>query len=1166
MSKHYNYIRKPELPTFSAESKTYQIVSGFLAQKRDKLNMARLACQLKNLGNNALANDALRELSKIAPIASRVVWGNSCPKEVEQLGNGDNSFFFKPQSLEREFNWTILGLKPYKKLLAEFVALRDSVERHVLLGNYDDALALLADSVKKFGYSVWYYEMRLTIAGYQDKVAECYSLYTQVNEAYKKVKGLGIVSILVQNLGNRSLSKTPLHYDNVLVTHFKRNQERGSRLDYYLFRLNYYQYYEMDCLAEVVEMEHIQSAVDRYTILFYVLRSLYASKPEQRPLALRFAQQLYKLTADPQLLPFLALSDQALLPESYYDREFIAILDNYYTGQYSTCDDLCRSYLEREPSNLYVVKIYCRSLMFLHKGFIPVTRNNESLLHTITFNTYKVMVEKEKTPFVEKLNTLLKNIYGLRIAASLDRFVKSEQRESHSYLIDHLTTVQFDPFFVKAFDSEEQQIAYLEKGLQYIPDSAAVQYRKQCLERNISSDSPVVDYIRNVDTAKITFERKEYEQALEQWKAIFAKNHDSIPTAQTAVEYIFRSLMALGTDYRQEAVQFYTDCYIENHSFVSKIDTSGFMDAIKQSRYKGLRNDLDLMLFVFLNADKYPQKQFVLEQCCKFERVALPSGLIDRFGRRGDPVKVELFFYILLTDDILYHHYKLHSTNDVLDEKLKIVNYLMTQHPEEKRYSDIFTELMHEMVAYRGMSKLDDSKIYVNEDAVMKYELCDIEPLYDRFRKQAALSRKGGTLVVVGDYSLSDPNGITEILKDAVSYSNDAVADVAVELFSMIRHAFLKSRFGLGTYLSTRIRHGVFDGEMRSFLKERDLILSTDGGSYVPASHWPHEYHLDAASCDILNRALKKFSYDTDELISSFKDSVIQIRETDKDTNGGLFCYDQPIEEISKHLMEFEAKAKDAQEFCHLVMDWLWEITEHCLENVRDKVQNELKPSFTYNIALLEKSLEQITSHTTFRADIHNAINKAREELTARLVKVEKWFYRQEAKPEDFRLSDYAKMAFDTTDKYSTEVNVNMNVSMPTDEPLFKAQYSASMFDLLLIFFKNIFNYSFEEYERPVKFHVNMEEENVMHWYLENKLRKDTDEEALNQLFQERIGDEKRIQKEGGSGLVKAMNIIRFDFGEPKNYYKIVASDGKCCIDVYINLTNMTVDVDSQIL
>lgn len=46
------------------------------------------------------------------------------------------------------------------------------------------------------------------------------------------------------------------------------------------------------------------------------------------------------------------------------------------------------------------------------------------------------------------------------------------------------------------------------------------------------------------------------------------------------------------------------------------------------------------------------------------------------------------------------------------------------------------TELMHEIVAYRGMKKLDDSKIFVNEDAIMKYELCKIDDLYDRFKNR----------------------------------------------------------------------------------------------------------------------------------------------------------------------------------------------------------------------------------------------------------------------------------------------------------------------------------------------------------------------------------------------------------------------------------------------
>jgi ribosome-associated translation inhibitor RaiA len=386
------------------------------------------------------------------------------------------------------------------------------------------------------------------------------------------------------------------------------------------------------------------------------------------------------------------------------------------------------------------------------------------------------------------------------------------------------------------------------------------------------------------------------------------------------------------------------------------------------------------------------------------------------------------------------------------------------------------------------------------------------------------------------------------------------MADVASELFSIIRYAFLKSRFGLGTYLSTRIRHGVFEGEMRSFLERLDLILSTDSGNYVFNSHWPPEYHLDRNSCEVLNCALSQFSRDTDRLITTFKDGVIQIRVDNNDPNEGLFFYDQPTEIISQRFLQYEAETDNAQDFCHKVIEWLWEITEQCLEAVRERVRTELKPRFTNNIQQLEINLGQIQSHTTFQSDMHTAINKAREELTARITKVENWFHRQEAKPEDFRLSDHIKMAFDTIQKYSPDVNVVPDWKMPQNEPLFRAQFSASMFDLLTIFFSNVFRYSCEEFNRPMLLDVLIEDDNLMHLHLENKLRPGTDEAELNNNFQERINDEKMLQREKGSGLAKAMNIIRYDFGDQSNTYTIVAAEGKCIIDVYIHLSNMIVE------
>ena len=66
---------------------------------------------------------------------------------------------------------------------------------------------------------------------------------------------------------------------------------------------------------------------------------------------------------------------------------------------------------------------------------------------------------------------------------------------------------------------------------------------------------------------------------------------------------------------------------------MAKIDTRKFMKEIKQSRYEGLSNDIDFLIFIFLNAENYPQKEFVLQNYCKYEGVTYPSELTTVFKR-----------------------------------------------------------------------------------------------------------------------------------------------------------------------------------------------------------------------------------------------------------------------------------------------------------------------------------------------------------------------------------------------------------------------------------------------------------------------------------------------------------------------------------------------------
>jgi len=1136
----------------------YQVLASFLSVNGRQKDLASVATMLKNSGDAKFITSSVDYIARCDRRIDRIIWGNAMPKDVKHLGNGANCYFFKPESLVNEICWILTGLRRYKKQIRRFVEIRDAVERHILLGEYPAAKDLLEQSVHELGYTVWYYEMQLVIFGYQEDLGGMLSTVTQLNKEKEEEKS-GIVTELLYSMINRSYRpNSAIEYDNELLSTYKRNRNefQNDRYNYFLLRLNYYQHYDIDDLSVTLIMESLNPAIDRYILLLYILRSYLVKEPKRAAEVCRFASKLYRMSGDSQLYPFLALQNVQSLPEDYYSSDFIHILDCYYTGKYDDTVTACRNFLRVNPSNFDVIKIYCRSLLFLHRSFGKIGTNADSLLNEIAHNVYCVMTEKENDDHKDTLYKLNKCIYGFQMAAGLDFFIREERNVNRCEMLRLLSMIRFNPHFCSIFEDDADRLQYIEQALARVPRSKSLDYQRRRILKEVIEDTSIVTYKRDIDNAKILFEKGKYEEALDNWNAILSDNSEIIPTAQIAVEYIFRSYLLQGVSFRQKAVKFYVDKYLENKAFVSKVDTRQFLEEIKRERYSGIRNNIDFLLFIFLNAEKYPQKQFALEQYCKYVTVDYPSELIDILGGKS-PEKVKLFFTLLLTDDVLYHHYKLRSTTDVLDEKLKILSFLRNRYPEEERYSAIHTELMHELIAYNSMKSLDDSKIYVNEEAVLKYDLKNVDDLYERFKKQAALNADGRTYVLVTGLDFSNENEPMDVIKSAAKYSDNVVAEAATQLFSVIRRAFLKSRFGLGTYLSTRIRHGVFEGELRSDLTKLHLVYSTEGSNYIPTPVWRKDFALDPKTNDALNRHIIDFSKKVDTLITGFKDKVIQIHVDENDKNEGCFNYEVSTDEICTRLVEIETRTADADGFCREVFKYLWEITERNLEAIRGKVRDELNKQMFSLLTELETSVSQLTSVPMLPRELRSNINKARENLTGKLAKVEKWFYRQETKYDDFLLDDHMQMAMDAAIKYMPDLRTDgCRLSLKTKLHI-RSEYSAFIFDLFSIFFTNMLKYCKKNDEFSFGIDAEISTGKILHLRLVNDLPDGTDEETLNCTFTERMNDQNRLQKEKGSGLVKAANILKYELGNMNNHYDIRAKDGKCITDIYISLNDI---------
>ncbi len=1148
------------IPKVKSSWKDYQVIDAFLSMKGDKKKWSDIAFTLKYAGNNALINLTLGSLFESHPVLSSVIWGNMVPERIEELGTGWNRYFYKPQSVEVEINWALQSFKKHKNILRRFVSLRDKIEKDILLGEYSQAELLLEESVKSIGYTVWYYEMRLTIAGLQNDLSKAIGIVSNFNTIHRDLKR-GIVPIILSNILSRSQRSVPSYeYDTELYSRYKKNRTefQNDRYNYYLFRLNYYQNYNIDDLSVALMMESLNSVIDRYILMNHILRSYIIKDIKNKEVVNNFALALYSITSDRCWIPYILLKPYNNLPKEYYDQDFISILDKYYTGEYDKMISECEIYISNKPYHFDVLKLYCRALLFKNNGFKQIVNSADSVLNEVAKLIYSVMTEQDNATSLDLLYQRCKNLYGLSFACGLDYYIKEEKKwEKDPWL--HLSTMScFDPLFTTAFENNTEKLTYLDWGLKYGEGSVVIPYQKRRVEKLTTEELKVVDYIREVDNAKITFENKDYEKAIGLWNSIIEKNTEYIPTVQTAVEYTFMSYINMGVTYRQKAIRFYVEKYIGNKAFVSKVDTRQFMIDIKNSRYEGLKNDIDFLIFILINAENYPQKQFVLESYCKYENVIYPSDLLDKFKKK-DPRKVELFLYLLVTDDLLYHHYKLKSTLDVLDEKIKIASYLKSKFPPNNIYSNMCTELMHEIVAYRGMKKLDDSKIFVNEDAIMKYELCKIDDLYDRFKKQAALVRTNRVFVLVNGTDFSH-NNAADLIDDIATYSNNAIEEVALQIFNVIRYAFLKSRFGLGTYLSTRIRHGVFEGELRSDFERLNLILNQSGQQYMPSDYWSVEYSLDSEMRANLYRAQVEFSKNIDSLIFSFKDTVIQIRVDEDDEKIGEFDYAVNTKELCDRLMDIESKTQDRESFCKSVMTYLWEITEKRLGIIRERISNQLKPDIFGHLQILELSFDSFSGHNTLTADLKTAVNNARAALINKLTKVEKWFHRQETKFEDFDIENHIRMTMEQAARYYSDVQFEMNVKMVSLPTQIRSEYSSSMFDLFFIFLTNMLKYSKNTNKRIFQINSQMMDDKMIKISLINDIQSGIQEDKLNHLFEKKMNDIAKLQQEGGSGLVKAMTIVKYDFGNTNNTFTIQAIESKCVVDVLFNIKDMLVN------
>ena len=1128
---------------------SYQIRQDLLNALKKKNGIAKELFYIKNSPFAEEALSALKPLIKSIPRFDEKIYGHCFPMEEKELGFCPSAFY-RPESLINEIKWIAFQILNNKKTIKLFISYRDRIEKSILLGEYTDALELLEKSRKQIGYSIWYYEMKLLIYGFMGDNERILKLVSEVNKIHKEEKR-GYVTLLLHFLHKRSMTKlSALDYDMELSAIFKRNSKTylKDRDNYFLFRLNFYNNHSMAELPSMLLFESTNSLIDRYILLVLIIKSVCLKKDIQSVAILEIGELLYKKLEDSSLLSVIAYK-RSSLPLDYYDKAFVKILDYYYTGSYDKVIELSKSYISENPSDFDIVVLYCHSLILAKKTYSNITNDANSPINQISHLVYLIKNGENIKDNTYKLYQLTKRIYGLSISAGIDNFVQKEQDITDENLLHFMFTKHFDPFVAKIFSSKEDQIEYLEDAQRIIPNSVVIRYQKHRIQNIIDKNDGVVECISSMDNARILHNKKQFDESNSLLIEIREKYSECVPVIQSAVNLSFSNYIEK-EDYRG-AIDFYVKEYLKNSAYVIKIATKEFVHKLNRKKYKGLKWNLDFLIFAVLNISEESDLSFLLESYCRYLNVVPIKGLLDIF-KYEDRTKVERFLALIVQNDFLRHTTFVENTREVLDQLQVIIQYLIKMEtPFKEEYLHWQQSLSEEMIAYEGRRKVDESKIYANKQAIIKYELEDARRLYEQYSSQSKLQHGKYIYIILDKLEHISNEDIKNVWSNGVHFTDNSLKEISYQLYDKIRYKFLKSKFGLGTYLSTRIRHGVFEGHIRSVFDEISLVLNMENERYVPIPYWKNRFALTDEENEILMNELERFSVKVDKCISYFKSNVLQIRLNEEDK--GEFNYILSDDKICMDVLKVYNQSDSFEAFCEKLMYTMCEVTEANLMRVRTIIKGEFMKTLRSALDELLPVTDKI-SNQSFKNYFIKSLSDCRSQLERCITNVSEWFHMQDTKFDDFEFAKQLDIVWDISCKMHPSVNCKMNAQCVKNLWI-KGEYCIHISDLLRIFITNMMQHSKMQPNRDFSINVNIENEDTLRIVFINEC--DGNAEELNSKFAKLLSSEERLQKEGGSGLVKARKIVRYDLGCLDNEVCIHVDGNICKSDITISLKNL---------
>lgn len=924
------------------------------------------------------------------PFGRQALDSTPLPKTLADLRK--NNIIPHSGNLESEIAWIMESIKKNSTYIDSFIKLKSDFENAILLCNYAKASIILNKINSEISISNWGIEKAFIL---EEEKYGTEKNWLKLDEISKQVTDA--LSLFMAEQASKK-SEEKLSY-----ARFKNNFENvidgvGNPLKEYLcFRLLYPGYTGFKNFSFIINVESASSIIDRYLILIDIMSEITIS--QNKPFVCKVINELLLLVPNDFRLKQLSFFNSDDLHLFEYENKFIELLDSYTTGDFTSCLENAALIINKFPNCIEPYLVYIKSLIELESNFqsLKISKNIDNILWNL-FNVYSKNKDYE-TSLSNLFKISLKYFsfdLGKQLFSIVSRFGNLLDKENNHVLLYTINSESFNPLiFADSLLFNDDLKDRIFKKMDLIPDSESFNLNKLIAlgkAEEIEKNTTFSTSRKPVYIAKAINNSKKYRELINFIEKLDCYKSLSIHSQWELIELLFSAY--LQENELQKALTLYVNNYFNNKNLVVNLDVDNLLDKLKSKDFSTDIIDIPI-LYSLANTDIY-------EQYVKYDdfiesiKISRPSELLSENEIPDE--KLIYFLKEICTIDILHHSLNFEGTDDIENERIKILKYLLVIDPVlETEYIEAITEISQRSKIRKAIREVNKGRITINSQLLRNSVENEIKDNFFRFKELAEFSTEHNIKSIDPTNKLLNNyfNSMQEkSLRDKFVNINDPAFITFKSMMIEIRDKFILSKdYGLDGYLSTRIRHGTLINHIRSNFESFNLINQKNNENYIENEYWKKRIPSNLLEKhDHIQESLKTFSKEVDDLTEFLIKELIQIKtEKHSQKNNALFDYSLNDNIIAYLYSQTKDSLNSHTAFLNFVFEYLETNTEIQLRRIQELIKNEITEQYTTLIEKLNSSVREIIGDSSF-VDLTSSIVKCQTNIQNEFLNISEWF------------------------------------------------------------------------------------------------------------------------------------------------------------------------------